>query len=60
VPEAPVDKRLRLSGRMIKVGSAKPAVVQSGVESSITNGLQLSNLPKRRFQYTIRQFVNNS
>jgi hypothetical protein len=37
-----------------------PAIAESKIGTLIMNGLQLWNLPKRRFQYTIWQTLNHS
>jgi hypothetical protein len=56
-----ITKCLRNFGR--KIGAVSiyyPGIAESGIEWLILNGLQLLDLPKRRFQYTIRQSLNNS
>jgi hypothetical protein len=37
-----------------------PAIAESGTCKLILNGLQLWDLPKRRFKYTDREKLNNS
>ena len=56
-----LTKALRFFGRKIRMTCINdPAVVESGTELLIMNGLQLLDLPQRRFQFTIRQSLNNS